>query len=407
MEEVAKVETIDPQPAPLRTRKRDKRASGEKRKPIPLRIQNFVWARAAGRCQYGNCNKLLIGDQISGARNANSAYIGHIVADSPEGPRGDPIQSPLLAQDPDNLMLVCDTHHRVFDRDMLAEHPAEVLLRMKQRHEARIRTVTEIDESRGTHVIRYAARIGANESPVSKNAVKFAMLPDSYPLDDGWVDLDLATLDLADHDPEFWSIQLRNLRSAYRERIRGRQERHEIHRLAVFALAPIPLLMELGCLLSDISTVEVRQFLREPKGWKWDPNGPPVDLQMTRPDVGTGQVALKLGISAEITDERVQAVLGKDAAIWSIAASEAHNDIIRRSEDLVTFAKMFRKTLDDIKVAHGENVVVNIFPAVPVSVAVEAGRAWQPKAHPTLRIFDQNRKLGGFVAVHEIAHDTH
>ena len=27
-------------------------------------------------------------------------------------------------------MLVCDVHHRVFDRDMLAEHPEEVLVGM-------------------------------------------------------------------------------------------------------------------------------------------------------------------------------------------------------------------------------------------------------------------------------------
>jgi hypothetical protein len=101
MSEVADIEIIDAPSASPPKQKRRKRAVAEKkekRKPIQPRIQNFVWARAAGRCQYGNCNKLLIGDQISGARNANSAYIGHIVADSPDGPRGDPIRSPLLAQ---------------------------------------------------------------------------------------------------------------------------------------------------------------------------------------------------------------------------------------------------------------------------------------------------------------------
>jgi SMODS-associated and fused to various effectors sensor domain len=214
----------------------------------------------------------------------------------------------------------------------------------------------------------------------------------------------LATLDIADHDPEFWSIQLRNLRNGYRERIRGRMERHEINRLAIFALAPIPLLFELGRLVSDIATVEVRQFLRDPKGWKWDLDGQPVRYQTTRQKGGNSPVALKLEISAEIADERVHSVLGQDTAIWSIAAVDAHNDIMRRPEDLAAFAKLFRKTLDDIKLVHGENVVINVFPAVPVSVAVEAGRSWQPKAHPTLKIFDQNRKLGGFVLAHQLEH---
>ena len=96
-------------------------------------------------------------------------------------------------------------------------------------------------------------------------------------------------------------------------------------------------------------------------------------------------VALKLEISAPVGDERITKVLGPDAAIWSIAAAGAHNDIVRRPEDVAAFAKLFRKTLDDIKLAHGEDVAVNVFPAVPVSIAVEAGRSWQPKAHPPSR----------------------
>ncbi len=44
------------------------------------KVQNVLWGRAAGRCQYAGCNELLVGDQISGAANANTAYIGHIVA---------------------------------------------------------------------------------------------------------------------------------------------------------------------------------------------------------------------------------------------------------------------------------------------------------------------------------------
>jgi len=373
-----------------------------RRKPIPERIKTIVWARAAGRCQYAGCNASLIGDEISGATNANKAYIGHIVADAVDGPRGDPVLSPKLAHDPDNLMLVCDAHHRVFDREMVAEHPVEVLLAMKRRHEARIRTVTAIDEDLGSHVIRYAAKIGTNESPVAVGDLKWSMLPDRYPIDGGWVDLDLITLDLPDHDPEYWRTHIRNLRTGFAEKIRGRMERNEIRRLAVFALAPIPLLIELGRLLSDISTAEVRQLLRAPKGWKWDLTSPPVQFSVARPSSQGRQVALKLEVSAAIVDERVTAALGADVAIWSITAAAAHNDIIRRPDDVAGFARIFRTTLDAIKNAHGENTTVHLFPAVPVSAAVEAGRSWQPKAHPTLRIYDQNRKLGGFIPVHDL-----
>ena len=290
------------------------------RKRIPNKIQNVLWARAAGRCQYTGCNDLLIGEQISGSRNANKSYIAHIVGDSPEGPRGHSILSAQLAHDPDNLMLVCDEHHRVVDREMVGAHSVEILRDMKQRHEARILTVTGIDEDLGSHVIRYAARIGTNESPVAKGDVKWSMIPDRYPLDEGWIDLDLATLDLPDHEPDFWRIQIRNLRTGFAEKVRGRMERQEIRRLTVFGLAPIPLLIELGRLISDIATADVRQLLRSPKGWKWDPAASPLRFNVLRPSSAVGQVALKLEISAPVVDERIHAVLGNDAAIWSIAA---------------------------------------------------------------------------------------
>jgi hypothetical protein len=181
-------------------------------------------------------------------------------------------------------------------------------------------------------------------------------------------------------------------------------ERGEIRRLTVFGLAPIPLLIELGRQISDIATADVRQLLRNPKGWKWDPTSEPVRFDVVRASPSSGRVALKLEISSPILDERVHSVLGPDASIWSISATDAHNDIMRRPEDLAQFARLFRTTLDAIKVTHGENTVVHLFPAIPVSTAVETGRSWQPKAHPTVKIYDQNRKLGGFIHVHELEH---
>jgi hypothetical protein len=401
---VTETEEDGQRPAVPRAARGRSAAKKTPRKPVPNKVQNVVWARAAGRCQYAGCNKLLIGEQISGARNANKSYIAHIVGDSPDGPRGHSILSPELVHDPDNLMLVCDEHHRVVDREMVDAHSVDVLSEMKRRHEARILTVAGIDEDLGSHVIRYAAKIGANESPVAKTDLKWAMIPHRYPLDDGWIDLDLVTLDLRDDDPDYWPTHVRNLRAVFGEKVRGRMERQEIRRLAVFGLAPIPLLFELGRLISDIATADVRQLLRDPKGWKWDPAAASVEYALRRQECADGEVALKLEISAPVVDERVRSVLGPETAIWSISAAGAHNDIVRRPEDVAAFAKLFRKTLDDIKLAHGENTRVSVFPAVPVSIAVEAGRSWQPKAHPPLAIYDQNWKLGGFTLAHRLEH---
>src|SRR6266568_3992313 len=74
--------------------------------------RTVLWAKAAGRCQYSGCNRSLIGDLISGAEDKNFGFVAHIVADTPTGPRGDPVRSPLLSDDVNNLMLICNVHHK-------------------------------------------------------------------------------------------------------------------------------------------------------------------------------------------------------------------------------------------------------------------------------------------------------
>ena len=88
--------------------------------------RHVIWARGAGRCHI--CNVDLIGDLISGAEDANFGFIAHIVADTPTGPRGDPIRSRKLSDDPDNLMLLCYKHHKAVDVDMVDDYPEAKLL---------------------------------------------------------------------------------------------------------------------------------------------------------------------------------------------------------------------------------------------------------------------------------------
>ena len=304
----------------------------------------------------------------------------------------------------DNLMLMCDKHHRLIDREDEAGHPADRLFKMKKDHEDPIAILTSIDEDRACHILRYASRIGSNESPVNFEAIKSAIVPERYPAEgERTIDIEITGLALQDDDPNFWTVQMANLRSQYSEKIRGRFERGEIKRLGVFALAPIPLLIELGQLISDIADAEIWQLLREPKGWRWQDDGPPMRLTTSRPSLCDGPtVALKLEISAPIAPERITQVLGASVPIWSISADGAHNDIIRRRGDLRELRRTLRLVFEEIKARHGEDTKVHLFPATPVSASVEIGRVWMPKAHLPMTIYDQNRRAGGFRPVIEI-----
>ena len=55
---------------------------------------------------------------------------------------------------------------------------------------------------------------------------------------------------------------------------------------------------------------------------------------------------------------------------------------------------MVRSTLDEIENKHSMDVDLSIFLTLPVSCAVEFGRAWQPKAHASFDIYDPTGTVG-------------
>ena len=370
---------------------------------VSERTRRTLWARAAGRCQYAACNKSLIGDLISGAEDRNFGFVAHIVADSPRGPRGDAARSALLSDDVNNLMLLCHVHHKLIDVDEREQHPEDRLLAMKAAHETRVDVVTAIHENRGSHVVRYAANVGNHESPLEYDQIATAMLPERYPAEGRrTIDIELRGTDHRDHEPQFWKIQSENLQRQFSRKVRDRIEAREVGHLSVFALAPQPLLMELGRLLCDIVPVDVYQLHREPQGWRWPGDSGRVTFRVRRPESAPGPVALVLALSGTVKDRRIVDVLGHDARIWAIEAQEPHNDALKRREDLTQFRRLVRSMLNQIKAAHGEREVIHVFPALPVSAAIEVGRVWMPKADLPLVVYDQNRALGGFGRALEI-----
>ncbi len=383
------------------------RKTGLKRTNELTNVTRLVlWARAAGRCEYEGCNKSLIGDLVSGAEDKNYGFVAHIVADRPTGPRGDKERSRKLSNKVENLMLLCHVHHKLIDVDDVPGHPEARLLKMKADHERRVETVSSIDRDRASHVLRFAAGIGAHDSPIAYEDVAAAMLPEWFPAEGrNTVDIEMRGGAHQDHEPEYWAEQRAALRRSFALKVKERIESRDVRHLSVFGLAPQPLLIELGRLLCDIVPASIHQLAREPKGWKWRESGPRIEFKVRRPEgmVEPGKpVALVLALSADVVDERIASLL-PDATIWSITAADPGNDIMRHSSDLAEFRRLVRTVFNEIKARHGEAAVIHVFPVLPVSAAIEVGRVWMPKADLPLAVYDQNRKVNGFVKALDIS----
>lgn len=362
---------------------------------IPVSVRNRLWGKAGGRCQYEGCNTPLWFDTLTQAE-FNTAYIAHIIADKPDGPRGSLELSAKLSADLSNLMLMCDEHHRLIDKIDIAGHSVGRLREMKRKHEERIELLTSIQEDKKSHVLLYGANIGQQSAHVSWHKAAVAMIPRCYPAETQALEIGLVNSAFRDDEPHYWEIEQGNLRRQFNEKVRNRLQSGGIEHLSIFALAPQPLLMVLGHLLSDIPAADVYQLHREPPNWRWQAYDEPFEFVVNKAD-GVGQkVALNLSLSAAIDNSRIEKVLGKDIPIWRLTTSPVapNNDFLKGREQLTQFRQIFRQLMDEIKYTHGQNAELHVFPAVPVAIAMEMGRVRMPKADLPLHIYDQSNGKG-------------
>lgn len=362
---------------------------------IPDKILVSLWVKAGGRCQYEGCNTPLWRDDLT-MLDMNRAYVAHIIADSAGGPRGDTVLSPRLAAELSNLMLMCDSHHRLIDREQVAAHPPDRLRAMKKDHEERIERVTGIGPDMKAEILLYGANVGAQASPVTYERAARAVIQSRYPASARGIELGMVNSSFRDGDGEFWKIEEQNLRRLFAARVAPRLADRSLPHTAIFAVAPQPLLMLLGYLLSDIPPADVYQLHRNPADWCWqgDPLG--FDYTIVRPPAVNGPPALVFSLSATITDDRVQAVSGGPFTIWSMTIPAPNNDYLKSPGQLRRFRELVRPLLDEIKARHGQDAVLHVFPAMPVATAVDFGRIVMPKADLPMRIYDQNRTTNGF-----------
>jgi hypothetical protein len=363
---------------------------------ISPKTKMMLWGKAAGRCQYEGCNDLLDLDLVTKS-GMNASYIAHIYGDQRLGPRYHQELSVKLAKDISNLMLLCDRHHRLVDVEQEADHPAERLFAMKASHERRIEIVTAITPEQQSHIILFGANIGQHQVPLNYRDAAAAMLPLRYPANTTAIELGIKNLSVSDHTPGYWDVQEKQLLDMFERQIAPLKGNSPVQHFSVFGLAPMPLLVRLGTLLCDIYPADIYQRHREPAGWAWRPHTGQHHFILRQPADDSNSPVLKLSLSGHISDERVRSVMNGPCSIWEITVNDPGNDFLRSKELLSEFRTLCRKVYDLIKIKHGQQALLHVFPAMPVSAAVEFGRTRMPKADLPMLLYDQNKVNNSFV----------
>ena len=364
---------------------------------ISISTQCMLWGKSAGRCEFAGCNKPLWKSSVT-QESVNVAQKAHIYSFSARGSRGNEGIPKDELNDISNLMLVCHECHQKLDGPHGSIRYAATLLRiMKKEHEERVERVTWIAESKKSQILLYGANIGDHSSPLNYRDAAPALFPDRYPASDAPIELSTVNSSFSDRDPEFWRIEAENLRRKFEKRVRERLALGEVDHLSVFSLAPQPLLILLGTLLSDIVPSDVYQRHREPPTWKWPRNFATQEFELREPVTASGTPALVLASSATVVEERITSLLGRDASVWIVTLPTPHNDAVKSREQLSQLRSLLRSVFDRIKAAYGQSTVLHVFPAAAISAAVEFGRVRMPKADMPWLIYDQVNSRGGFI----------
>jgi len=365
---------------------------------ISTKNKTKLWLISGGRCEYPGCNKPLWKDSVT-YNKMNIAYMAHIIADTPGGPRGDEALSEKLSDDISNLMLLCDVHHRLIDNknergeEPGEHHPVDLLRKFKNEHERRIELLTSLDAHRKSYIVSLTANIDQHKGFVNFRDAKQAMLPERFPASDQIIKIDLTSSTLTEEDPEYWTVNAKNITRQVNTRLQSGPDGKEINHISVFGFAPIPLLIHFGKELGNKLPTDLYQKHRDTENWSWkDLKNKEFKYELIKQpknDAKTNDVVLILSLSGKIHVNEITDLLGENLNIYEMSIPNPDPLFLKALEQLELFSKEIRKLLAKIRQNRGEDCVIHLFPAVPIPIAIEIGRTLLPKADPEIYIYDK------------------
>lgn len=368
------------------------KSSEIKRSAIDTKIVSQLWGMSAGRCEL--CNKLLYLDSNFGD-SANFAENAHIHAVGTTGPRHKDGMLKDEINQIDNLMLLCAEHHHLIDTKP-ENYSGDFLVRKKREHEARIRNLTEIREDASCKMVTYFSNIDNVTVFSADNMLRRAVVHEKlYPKQE--VPISLYEGSPTRYVPSKEVIEEQAAELANQVRLNFRSLKKE-EAIAVFALAPQPLLIKLGTLICDQLNVHIFQCHRDGEKWTWPEDDSSVDFYFRKTREGDSSVlALVIDLSAQIVDERITDVLGKGCTIYHLTINEPNLRFVKNKTIQESFVQSFRKAMEMLKNDNPRCDVIHVFPAIPQSLAIRAGMDYMPKADLPMIIYEQVSSDIGFI----------
>ena len=367
----------------------------EKSRAIPNNTNLALWAKSAGRCQI--CGKKLYENDKFGIE-VNVSQKAHIFAFSLKGPRYS--EDAFDVHSIDNLMLLCYEDHHTIDNSP-EQFPVDVLQRVKADFERKVESVIDTVRKKSS-VIYYASSISEfDSSPKTKSELNRALLDANLFSDGNYFPIENDNQHVI-QDEQYFQTQMKALKRK-KDRITSSLEEAEV--VSVFAIGPQPLLMYLGYLLNDETDIRVFQkFRSEESGWSWlaeqQTNAFLVERLFDHAVTNSAEISevnLIISISAEIAATRIHAIKSDDIPTYVLRSTYQGLDAIKSEQDVNDFISIFRReAIEQIRQDFPQAAIINMFPAMPVSLPIRMGMNYLKNVDVEWRMYN-HRGEDGFV----------
>ncbi|MEQ9590889.1 MAG: SAVED domain-containing protein [Parvibaculaceae bacterium] len=361
--------------------------------------KNELWARSAGVCQKPGCGRVLYRDEGPYWEPINLGEMAHNVASSAQGPRGGS-RSADLSDDPDNLLMLCGTHHTAVDR-LVGAYREATLRGWKRRHEQRVLAAAlQTQGDVAIPLVVHATQIGGHRVTVDDQLVVSAILEHGLtPAHVKPYRIVLNTDAQPDDVDAYWAMQINTLRQELKHCQAMLTREWSNAPWAVFALAEMPVLMALGNALGDKSATLNFSYARHVPSWAYqtpDAEAPNFTYEV-RDDLRDRAVALVLELSAAVETARVETALGSDrTAIVRLSCPTPSTELVQSEACVTAFKRTVRQCLTDIETASSRDTQIHVFPCMPAALAVAFGSCVMPKVSNPLVIYDAKNRGGEF-----------
>lgn len=375
-------------------------ASGEVKKEVAY--------LAANRCQFSGCGKDL-GRHASTGERGNSSYFAHIVAASADGPRGDAIESPVLADEPSNFMLLCDECHRLIDKTAVARYTVDGLRTMRTQSIQEVRRVLDTLQFPDAEVLYFLGNITGQMPHISERDMDEAMwksklrrsnkAPESH--------FEIGRHNYHPHDAGYWSAALRTLSfdlPQLQSKLNGlRNGGGPRPRLAVFPLHGTSILILAGRVLGDMAGTHVFQPHRNKVGdifetrWAWPDDAPVPTSEKFRVSTlknrlqDEDEANLIVSLTFPVTAARLAPISANLGTLTfptlEISVEQFGHSSIRHPTDLALFGtavdEALRKLQDEWHVKK-----VHLYVGAPASAAMMVGQKMQARHQATFACYE-------------------